>query len=410
MDTTSYSATPNLLLLLLLGLAFVLGLMFRFLMRGQARPHPDNSTSVVWVATVAGLGLFVMLGYAFTSVGMVRSGASPFEPTAPGSDVAPKPSSTSVVSGAAEAPLPLPRSAASTEEATAFDRITRSVSQVERPVWFGIASLLALLAGITLVWHKSTRSKPVTPPGTTTMKSGLGWMIVPIVCLVGLVALVAPRMISETRPAIWTQPAISTSQREKMDKAVRDLSEVSSGPGAEVQNIPDWIRQQSQRKDQYLLSSGQYSTRQEAEDELLPIAADLLQRAFHENHPWQGEWNVPLAQVRERVADQQFVERRNVSSGSKTFEMYRLHMLVNVTPEVCETFTESWKSQIVERRLKLFGVLLAWLSCVLLLGSVYYRSLAIPGAAQHWGGAIKVSVLTIVVTAVAAWVLLAFVH
>ncbi len=192
-----------------------------------------------------------------------------------------------------------------------------------------------------------------------------------------------------------------------MDKAVRDLVESSTTPGGEVPNIPVWIKNKPQGRNSYLLSSGQYSTPQEAENELLPIAADLLQRAFHEQHPWQGPWKVPLAQVRERVAEQQFFEQRKVISGNK---MYGLHMLVNVAPEVCEAFTESWRSQIVERRLQVFGVLLAWLTCILLLGRAYFWSLTLPGNSHHWASFLKASVMTIGLTALAGWVLVDFIH
>jgi hypothetical protein len=192
-----------------------------------------------------------------------------------------------------------------------------------------------------------------------------------------------------------------------MDKTIRDLVESVKSPSSEIKGLPNWLSEDPHTEHHVVLSSGPYSTQQEGEDELLPIAANLLQRAFHEHHSWQGEWNVPLAQVRERVVDE-FVERRTKTIGKFNGEIDRVYMLVNLSPDVCDTFTEAWKTQIVERRLKVLGILLAWLSATLLVGSSYYRSLTVP-AIPRWASMLKASILTIAVTGVAGWGLLNFV-
>lgn len=402
-SVTEYHGQPAwITLVVILAGAFVLGLLMRSQLRGPGNGSPIRQTMAIWISLAIGLGLFLLGAIGFTATGIVQTNSlqTGSAPPSPNRMVA---ESTVTIAERSDA-----QPAQHSE--TAVPEFRMSVDTQES---LGILVLLALLGGIAFFWKKiacSTATTAAPSPRPTNGKSGFGWLIVPVLCLAVLGTLAAPKLVPDLTTANWTQPAISVSQQERMDKVVLDLIEGSSSTSPDAQSIPDWIKQKSSDQNLRLLSSGQYSTRQEAEDELLPIAADLLQRAFHKHHPWQGAWNVPLAQVRDHVASQQFVERRNVTSGDKTFEMYRLHILVNTAPEVCETFTAAWKSQIVEQRLKVFGVLLAWLCCVFMLGSVYYRSLAFPGLAHQWAGTIKVSVLTIGVTALAAWVLVTYIH
>lgn len=402
-SVTEYHGQPAwITLVVILAGAFVLGLLMRSQLRGPGNGSPIRQTMAIWISLAIGLGLFLLGAIGFTATGMVQTNSlqTGSAPPSPNRMVA---ESTVTIAERSDA-----QPAQHSE--TAVPEFRMSVDTQES---LGILVLLALLGGIAFFWNKiacSTATTAAPSPRPTNGKSGFGWLIVPVLCLAVLGTLAAPKLVPDLTTANWTQPAISVSQQERMDKVVLDLIEGSSSTSTDAQSIPDWIKQKSSDQNLRLLSSGQYSTRQEAEDELLPIAADLLQRAFHKHHPWQGAWNVPLAQVRDHVVSQQFVERRNVTSGDKTFEMFRLHILVNTAPEVCETFTAAWKSQIVEQRLKVLGLLLAWLSCVFLLGSAYYRSLALPGLAHQWAGTIKVSVLTIGVTALAAWVLVTYIH
>lgn len=402
-SVTEYHGQPAwITLVVILAGAFVLGLLMRSQLRGPGNGSPIRQTMAIWISLAIGLGLFLLGAIGFTATGMVQTNSlqTGSAPPSPNRMVA---ESTVTIAERSDA-----QPAQHSE--TAVPEFRMSVDTQES---LGILVLLALLGGIAFFWNKiacSTATTAAPSRRPTNGKSGFGWLIVPVLCLAVLGTLAAPKLVPDLTTANWTQPAISVSQQERMDKVVLDLIEGSSSTSTDAQSIPDWIKQKSSDQNLRLLSSGQYSTRQEAEDELLPIAADLLQRAFHKHHPWQGAWNVPLAQVRDHVVSQQFVERRNVTSGDKTFEMFRLHILVNTAPEVCETFTAAWKSQIVEQRLKVLGLLLAWLSCVFLLGSAYYRSLALPGLAHQWAGTIKVSVLTIGVTALAAWVLVTYIH
>ncbi len=370
-----------LVLLVLLGLGFLLA--FVLLSRSRVKPLGLSLAQSMGGLLVCG-GFFM----AFTMEG--------YSLDAPGSAV---PASATAYGGSAATPIHTSHSAA--------DFVLRWdwLPNIEAGPW---AVLIMLVVGVFLISRfqfSAQRSVAVELPQTEP-PFNYGWLILPVSCLAGLGYLAMPAF----RPAPRLDTARVDQQfftrQQRMEKVLRETIDGSGRPGDEIQNIPDWLKNRSTTNDQILLTSEQFSTRKEAEDELLPFAAHLLQRTFHETHPWQGAWNVPLAQVRERVVAQQFYEQRKMTTGKFSGEIYRLHMLVNVSPSVAETFTENWKSQIVEHRLQVLGVLFGWLTCVLFTGSVFYRRAAHPENSLGWVHHLKLSGVTVGLTAAAAWVLM----
>lgn len=400
---------PWILLMLMLAFGFGMGGVFQ---PGQRNPAVPPKRARVLLAIALGIGLMLLfIGATYTRrhvvpaplpATTVRVSSDLPYPGRPGTEIGP---SRELISSETTSDT----ASGATNPVTRFT-IPSAIRVWEPPHSARFRIIAVVLVGAVVLlaaWRRSSQARSVNVKGLAETRAGMGWLLVPAVCLGGLSCVAGPSFFPQPNARFETIPAISVSTQARMDKSVRDLLQSAAKPDGEGQKIPDWIKQQSPlQRASHLLSSGQYSTRQEAEEELLPIAADLLQRAFHQHHPWEGAWTVPLAQVRERVADQQYFEQSAVISGNK---MYRLHMLVNVSREVCDSFTQSWTSQIVERRLKIFGVLLAWLTCVLMLGRAYFWSLTIPGNSDYWGSFLKASLLTVGLTVLAGWVLLEFI-
>lgn len=270
----------------------------------------------------------------------------------------------------------------------------------------GVALLVLFFSGTSrLSGWAFGRPASAAAGSTSTIARTCGWLVVPVISLALLVALAQPALVPSADHELVRKAVAFGQQQEHTNKVWLDLMKSSAMPDAEVNNIPDWLQDRTLSSHQFLLSSGQYSTPQEAENELLPHAAFLLQRAFHESHRWQGPWVVPLTQVRERVVDKQFIEKRSKTIGKFSGDIYRLHMRVDVSPSICDTFTASWKSQIVAHRLQVLGVLFAWLACVFFAAAFYFRRAAHPENFVGWWGQFKISAVTIGMTAAAAWVL-----
>lgn len=275
-----------------------------------------------------------------------------------------------------------------------------------RAVALGVSCLLTFMGAAWL--RRAVRCRPATltvdrPPNT---RRSTAWLVVPTLCLAVLGYLARPALLPSIDGDLVRKSAALSEQQVRTEKVLGELLDKTSSAADQAQPIPDWLRNRPLASGQLLLSSGQFSSPQEAEHELLPHAAYLLQRAFHETHPWEGTWTVPLGQVRERVVDKQFVEHHTKTIGKFSGEIYRLHILVHVSPAVCETFTSEWKSQIVRRRLEVLGVLLGWITGLLFLATLYFRRAAhlenlVGGLDQ-----LKISAWTMCLTAAAAWMLI----
>ncbi len=282
----------------------------------------------------------------------------------------------------------------------------------------GIGGILLLIfffgAGLltSLVYRR-----PVTaaaPAGSVpNTDRNYGWLVVPAICLAVLGALVQPALLPSPDTDFARKSAAFVAQQEHTNKVWRELLARSTEPDSDQKDIPDWLQPEAltdqpkllTTSQYYLLSSGQYSSTQEAENELLPHAAFVLQRAFQQTHPWQGPWTVPVALLRERVITKQFIEKRPKTIGKFSGDLYRLHMLVDVSPDACETFTLDWKSQIVQHRLAVLGVLFGWIACVFFAATYYFRRAAHPENVVGWWGQFKISAVTVGMTVAAAWVL-----
>lgn len=242
------------------------------------------------------------------------------------------------------------------------------------------------------------------------MTVNFGWLAVPLLGLGAVGWSAYPALIPPTRPetAPFTH-VLNDTLTEKfrlMRKNYAELKEKANQPGNDSLIVPDWILNPQVSREQILLSSELYSSHQEAEAELLPIAAYLLQRAFQEHHPWQGDWKVPLAQVRERVVQKQFLESRPKTIGKFSGEIHRLYMLINVSPSICEVFTEEWRTQIVQKRLVVLGVITGWITLMLLVCSFYFKRGTHPENAIGWHGHLQMTAATVVLTGVAMWLLM----
>lgn len=399
MNHVSYNPSW-ILLLVLLGGGFLAGMIFRSRTARPSAPAPNSRGGGWWPIFAIPTALFFLVGLAYHSFGMsvvVRDVkvVNHHNSISATETISSSPHQDRAVIAEANNPQPWSNSQSWNTPQFSFGGRTLLI--------------LALLTGGILTWIRPRQRTAVAAIPAPNVRSSYPWLVVPALCLAGLGTLAAPFLHPPLYSHLDDVPAIFPDIQERMDKAVQELITSRSQPDSENKNIPRWIEDRTSTPNQQLLSSGRYSSQQEAEDELVPIAADLLQRAFHTQYPWQGDWKVPLAQVRERVMNQRFVEVLNKEIG--TYKLYRLHVLVNVSPEICATFVDPWKTQIVERRLQVLGVLLGWLSSVLLMGSVFFRSLTNPGAAAYyWASALKASILTVGLTAAAGWVLVTYIH
>jgi len=283
-----------------------------------------------------------------------------------------------------------------------------SNSQSVRPAWFTIAIIgVIVLVSLSLIPRNRVTLSSETPipalPASEPKGLGLAWLIVPIAGLLW-VGVQATDLYQPTGGPKESRELAELPQRqERMLKIAKEFVDSDS---ANPDSGHQWIRQAVEGKleaNRLVLVSGQFSSIQEAENELIPIISGLVQRDFHKVHPWQGPWNVPSAQVRERVIENQYIERNPRTIGNFTGDLFRSYMLVNLTPEILTTFESGWKSKIVERRLAGLSVIIGWFIFHLLIGLVYFQTEPESSGKRRWGALVAATLASLSLTRLAIY-------
>lgn len=152
--------------------------------------------------------------------------------------------------------------------------------------------------------------------------------------------------------------------------------------------LPEWVTQPPQQRGNTTLltvGSKQYSTVEEAEQEALKIAAYKLREDFQRFYPnSRGNWTVPqdLAQTAVRKQHVETIQRRT-STSQTPFEVKRVYLQVELSDSVRNNFFQSWREQIVQRRLWTLGSVVGMLTLMFGTGTMYFRLDARTGGAYR---------------------------
>ncbi|MDB5386749.1 MAG: hypothetical protein JWM11_2395 [Planctomycetaceae bacterium] len=246
------------------------------------------------------------------------------------------------------------------------------------PAWMIVAGIALITV---LIWQRKSLFMTVTPraPSQPVDEDGLawGWLVIPTLCFATLLTEAIPLFNSSSQPESSGQLPDFSQQHERMVKSIKDFVETQAKQSDDISSINEWLVEVARNgtdADHIALASGPYSTAQEAEAELLPVVANLIQREFHKQHAWQGRWPIPLTLIRERAIENQFIERQPKTIGKFSGDLFKLYMLVNLSPDVLRTFETGWKAAIIERRLIGIGLIVGWIVSQLLLCLAYFQS------------------------------------
>ncbi len=178
---------------------------------------------------------------------------------------------------------------------------------------------------------------------------------------------------------------------------------VGNAPDGELApRLPDWVHEQqvatgedSRPTGPYVVSSGQYASVGEAEQELMVrIKEDVRRRLAAEYHI------DALSPTTQQLLDSEVIQRRaheqlELKIGEFTHPMYRVHWQVALRPETDQVFYEAWQQQTVTERLGQFAALLGGIT--LLFGGLavfFYSDRVTKG--RRWNKVTAASVVAIV--------------
>lgn len=142
---------------------------------------------------------------------------------------------------------------------------------------------------------------------------------------------------------------------------------------------PAWIDQSptgDSLSERIVLGSQQYSTREEAEQELMTEACGLLQQDLAKLYPGESSvsrWKPTLEMIRENAVKRQFVEVVDRDFGTFVHPMYRVWWQLELSPEVRVEFLPLWRQGITSDRIRLVGVVVSSLVLVISLLAFYHR-------------------------------------
>lgn len=154
---------------------------------------------------------------------------------------------------------------------------------------------------------------------------------------------------------------------------------------ASEQPRPAWIEDavtQDGLSELRVISSQQYSTFEEAEQDLLKQASQLLQNDLAKLFPRESvvsPWNPTLELLKQHAVKQQHTEAVDRDFGSFVHPMYRIWWQIELSPEVRVEFLPMWRRGITTARIRLVAIVTTSVVLVISLMAFYSRAILLRG-------------------------------
>jgi hypothetical protein len=172
--------------------------------------------------------------------------------------------------------------------------------------------------------------------------------------------------------ALDTQPTTAGMDAQPIDVDGSDESAVAAI------ELPAWVTEE--RSDDgdtrvFVVSSNMEAAVEDAEEAAIQIAAKELTRYIISRDPFplRVEWNAPLGMVADHAVRLRYVEDKKVDMGTFWAKMHRVHLQVELSPEVANAFAPLYRAQQVEYRLIVLGSVFAAVVFLIGLLSGYLR-------------------------------------
>lgn len=249
--------------------------------------------------------------------------------------------------------------------------------------------LIGLVAGVLLVIacavviqvFASAYGRKLPVRETLLSIAALLWCL-PAVAILGYLSVAAAPHLNPVKPRVEAPPPPLPPVPPPVlapEKPDADIHSAALQAEQEPQPVPAWTRELrtvSSHSTRLVLTSRQYSTREEALQEALLAAAELVQQDFEKSHPVNGvtgEWHVSLDDVRRHAMLRVFDETKETDFGSFTAPMRRVYLQVELSPEVRAKLYPSWREHVVTHRLWVLGTLVGLLTLMLGTSAAYFR-------------------------------------
>ena len=262
------------------------------------------------------------------------------------------------------------------------------------------AGCLGLLAA-AIVGHVllTGSEKKLNLPRMGSLALSSVWVLLVVGMLAFLVARVAPGLSdSPTRPATAQHQMHielgKPTESEPLDSNVGKQTNAGDGrtltpeetpeasgedskPAAVVSKVPDWIRQTAVEQGDAMLLVVRGDPKidiQDAEQAALDVAVEIIRDDFHKLHGDKGSWSLPHRLVSGAIR-RRYVEPMPFSTSDEkhSFQINRVHLQIELSPELRKEIYPVWRAQVVQHRLWSLGGLFGLVTLILGTTAAYLR-------------------------------------
>jgi hypothetical protein len=245
----------------------------------------------------------------------------------------------------------------------------------------GLLFLILILGAVVgIVWNR--RRPPVLTPvsaGSAHYLGELSWLLAPGIVLATFlgIAVIGPARVSPTAAA--KIGAASEKVGPSIVPAGSTVSIKKPQPVDVPSSAPDWLNEEPIREGQvqrFVLSSQQYVTREECEQELLAQTTELLHDDLRLMQPGLEEplrWKPTMDDLRRSVIKDQYSQVVERDFGTFHSPMNRVWWKLEISPDTRQEFLPVWRNEIAAGRIRMGGVIASAFVLALSLTTIFYR-------------------------------------
>lgn len=209
----------------------------------------------------------------------------------------------------------------------------------------------------------------------------LGWLAAPIIVAITFVGIgwqVRPVVRSDAASTGMTWKINASAARDLIPAAEDPFRGASQEPG-KSSNRPAWVAKSHSGdgiRERIVVSSGQYSTKSEAEQELLGLASEVVRQDLQKWNSlghWGGTWHPDHEDVVRYAVKQQHCEAVETDFVSFSHPMYRIWWQIELSPAVRAEFLTAWHRAVIGTRILSVGIVASTVVMLASLVAMYYR-------------------------------------
>lgn len=254
------------------------------------------------------------------------------------------------------------------------------------PSW-ALVSMLLLILGLGAFIGAAYRRRVANRTPTVSnwrLVNELGWLSAPAVVILTFATMSTFHPSATGREGTGSQtvatPIVSQIPVNTRPTSVRPAEHRTSLASAKsLSQRPKWLDQQITSdgvSERIILASQQYTTQEEAEQQLYAEASELLMKDLQKLRPGTERpknWVPTQDSIKRIMVKQRYVEAVDRDFGNFSHPMYRVWWQTELSPEVRTEFLPEWRRGITHNRIRRVGIVASSLVLAASLVAIYRR-------------------------------------